>query len=179
MSENTVKYVKDFGIACDTNTRFRTAMEDEHYIDRNFRDSTGALFAVFDGHFGREVVDIVEEALPRELTKALDELGEYPSPNKIQEAIAAAFSSTDSKTDGVTGGSTCVCCLLLNDTESLSRKVLYSANCGDSRAVYSHGETVDVLTYDHRGTDYNEMNRVTVCGMLSRCKMSSMCASIK
>ncbi len=159
--------VKDVGIAYDTNTRFRTAMEDGHFR------------AVFDGHFGRDVVDIVEEILPRELTKALDELGEDPSPSKIQEAIAAAFSTTDSKTEGVTGGSTCVCCLLLNDTESLSRKVLYSANCGDSRAVYSHGETVDVLTYDHRGTDYNEMNRVTVCGMLSRCKMSSMCASSK
>lgn len=137
-------------------------MEDGYCFVDCFRGRPkDALFAVFDGHFGRAVVDILESTFHVELAKALDASGEG-TPDKIQEAIAAAYTKTDQRTKGVEGGSTCVSCLVISDPDN--SRVLYTANCGDCRGVLYMGDTVHILTYDHKGTDPNEINRVIDAG---------------
>jgi protein phosphatase PTC1 len=158
----SITSVKDIGLVLDMNSKYRKTMEDGYCVLDSFRGRPKeALFAVFDGHFGRAIVDIIERTFQVELANALDKSGEL-TPNKIQEAIAAAYAETDLKTNGVEGGSTCVSCLILSD--SINSRVLYTANCGDSRGVLYMDDTVHVLTYDHKGTDPNEVNRVIDAG---------------
>ncbi|KAF9012316.1 phosphatase 2C-domain-containing protein [Cyathus striatus] len=45
-----------------------------------------------------------------------------------------------------------------------ARRVLYSANAGDARAVLSRGGKAVRLTYDHKGSDKQEAKRITDAG---------------
>ncbi|PWZ03402.1 protein phosphatase 2C [Testicularia cyperi] len=47
---------------------------------------------------------------------------------------------------------------------SSSRRVLYTANVGDARAVLCRGGTAVRLTYDHKGSDAQEAKRITDAG---------------
>jgi serine/threonine protein phosphatase PrpC len=44
------------------------------------------------------------------------------------------------------------------------KSVLYVANLGDTRAVLSKGGLAERLSYDHRGTDPAEIERIKSCG---------------
>lgn len=153
--------VTDVGFSEDINERYRTTMEDSHCIIDGYRGNLNdALFAIYDGHSGKSTVDIVEQLFPLKLANALDELG----TEKVQEAISRAFRETDLETTCTTGGSTCVSSLILTDPNDLTKRVLYTANCGDSRAVISEDGIAHALSHDHKGTDPEEMNRVINSG---------------
>lgn len=46
----------------------------------------------------------------------------------------------------------------------MGNKVVYSANLGDTRAVLSKNGIAERMTYDHRATDYSEIERVRQAG---------------
>eukprot|EP00166_Cyanidium_caldarium_P005734 ctg_714.g297 len=56
--------VQSFGFAEDANLRFRQSNEDGHaFIDRFCGKRDDAFFAIYDGHGGREAVEIIEQRL--------------------------------------------------------------------------------------------------------------------
>uniref|UniRef100_A0A7S2WAS5 PPM-type phosphatase domain-containing protein n=1 Tax=Mucochytrium quahogii TaxID=96639 RepID=A0A7S2WAS5_9STRA len=138
-------------------------MEDAHIIADGFGDvATQGLFAVFDGHGGRGVVDYLYKCFEKNfLAELLHEQDKRP----VSEAFTSAYLITDIETskEGLTiSGSTAVTCLLRVEDGS---KVLYTANVGDSRAVLCRGDgTAERLTYDHKASDESEMKRIEDAG---------------
>lgn len=130
------------------------------FIDCFGGRSNAAYFAVFDGHGGRAVVDMVTTELHILL------LQELRRTTLISDALRAAFSNCDAelrrRSINNGGATACVCVL---QQERLTRK-MYTAHLGDSRAVMSHHGTASRLTSrsDHRATDPVERKRVLEAG---------------
>ena len=87
---------------------------------------------------GKETAEYVRDHLHENLIIAMNN----PDLNSTEKQLEYAFYMTDieSKNAGVkNSGSTCVCVVLRNEGD---KRVLYSANAGDSRSVlYSSGRT--------------------------------------
>lgn len=174
--EKPFKSVRDIGFAEDRNARYRRTMEDGHCMIDGFRGvDRDALFAIYDGHGGRGVVTLVEKLFHENVEKCIQEMilqsnndgnnnnsgpqHEYNS-EQVKQAIQQAYKLTDEGTKEVQfGGATCVSCLLLSNRDSNSR-TLYTANCGDARAVIAENWEAKVLTYDHKATDPEEQKRI-------------------
>jgi len=141
-----------------------------------------ALFAIYDGHGGRGVVTLVEKSFHENVEKCIQEMIILQSNNnnnnnnngsnsgpphhheynseQVKQAIQQAYKLTDEGTKEVQfGGATCVSCLLLSNRESNNR-TLYTANCGDARAVIAENWEAKLLTYDHKATDPEEQKRI-------------------
>lgn len=178
--------VKDIGFSEDRNARFRRTMEDGHCMIDGFGNSpTDALFAIYDGHGGRAVMSIVESCFHQHLARILSAKSEYSTvvsergqltESMVEQVLNETYRATDESTKEISfGGSTAVTCLILqlsDNTENNSknnsenqenniRRVLFSANCGDARAVISHNWTAQRLTVDHKATDVDEIKRIT------------------
>jgi len=169
--EKPHKSVKDIGFSEDRNARYRRTMEDGHCMIDGYCDhSSDALFAVYDGHGGRSVVQLVEKTFHENLEKLLRSEPEYSENRSIkvsraEELVREAYKITDQGTSGVSfGGSTAVSCLIVNassnDGDDATRRTLFSANCGDARAVVSENWIAHRLTHDHKATDDEEVKRI-------------------
>lgn len=118
------------------------------------------MFGVCDGHgtAGREVSTFVKYALPIAVEEGLnDELDE------IKQILTDAFESVhESVRENVASselsGSTC--CLTL-----IHGHKIYSANCGDSRAILVNRQRkITVLTNDHKVDVEIEKKRIIASG---------------
>eukprot|EP00397_Hematodinium_sp_SG-2012_P056051 GEMP01068871.1.p1 GENE.GEMP01068871.1~~GEMP01068871.1.p1 ORF type:complete len:281 (+),score=58.26 GEMP01068871.1:104-946(+) len=139
----------------------RESMEDGTiFIDCFGGRNNAAYFAVFDGHGGRAVVDMVTTELHILLLRELRRTTQVP------DALRSTFSNCDKelrRRNITMGGATACVCVL--QQERLIRKI-YTAHLGDSRAVMSRGGTATRLTSrsDHRATDPLERKRVLEAG---------------
>ncbi|KAK6133507.1 hypothetical protein DH2020_032753 [Rehmannia glutinosa] len=99
------------------------------------------LYAIFDGHSGREVAQYLQNNL---FDNILNEPDFWTSP---KAAVKRAFEATDNdileNVVGSRGGSTAVTAILID------REKLIVANVGDSRAVLCRSGTVKQITVDH------------------------------
>ncbi|KAK6154823.1 hypothetical protein DH2020_009071 [Rehmannia glutinosa] len=99
------------------------------------------LYAIFDGHSGREVAQYLQNNL---FDNILNEPDFWTSP---EAAVKRAFEATDTdileNVVGSRGGSTAVTAILID------REQLIVANVGDSRAVLCRNGTVKQITVDH------------------------------
>ncbi|EST06040.2 Protein phosphatase 2C (PP2C)-like domain protein [Kalmanozyma brasiliensis GHG001] len=75
---------------------------------------------------------------------------ERGSGDGIWGKLSKRFDSSDSKSKG--------------KQSSSPRRVLYTANVGDARAVLCRGGKAVRLTYDHKGSDAQEAKRITDAG---------------
>ena len=106
------------------------------------RDARGprpsALFALFDGHGGRDVVDFAAAAFGPNLAQLVADVDAGARADlTIERAVAAAYLLTDAQSHAqrhATSGTTAVSVLLRRDEPS-GGVTLYAANAGDSRAV--------------------------------------------
>jgi len=139
----------------------RGEMEDGFvFVDQFGGRPTSALFAVYDGHGGRHVVDFVtkelHEAILRELRKTVS----------VPDAMVQAFNCTDNEMlrRGI-NSSGCTACVCLLQEERHAR-VIYTAHLGDSRAVMARGGAATRLTSmtDHSAKDPLEGKRVIEAG---------------
>lgn len=121
----------------------RRQMEDEHLICTSLREQCPdlpqerdfALFAIFDGHGGKQVAMFVKTYLAVELANAFNaEDGardEKLSDKKLKKAVEATFSRLDSRISTELTGAYdgCTACVLLVNAE-----LCICANLGDSMA---------------------------------------------
>ncbi|KAJ2709414.1 mgpp2cl-1, protein phosphatase 2C-like protein 1 [Coemansia spiralis] len=157
------------GVAFSKNRRYRRTMEDAHYHKYDFGGVAGQSFmAIFDGHAGKQAAqwcgdnfaDIFlalraehpDEAVPETMNRAFLEADRRLAVDvKTQSGCTAVVAFV--KVSEVVAG----------DTVHRQR-TLYCANVGDARAVLSRGGVAKRLTYDHKGEDPNEIDRISEAG---------------
>ncbi|KXS19598.1 PP2C-domain-containing protein [Gonapodya prolifera JEL478] len=161
----------EVGFAEDRNKRCRRTMEDAHSFHYNFGGVDGAgFFAIFDGHAGKAAADWCGNNLHQVLETVLAENPAMPVP----EALHKTFLLTDEKLaerKGLHSGCTAVVSLLRTETRPTSgdsapapKRVLYTGNVGDARVVLCRGGKAIRLTYDHKGSDPTEQQRISDSG---------------
>jgi serine/threonine protein phosphatase PrpC len=131
-------------------------MEDEHVIiDAFMDDPRQGLFAVYDGHGGREAVEFassnVHHFLAEELRFGAD----------ATTALKNAFWATDQAMLAGGIGVECGCTALVVLVRGAQ---VFVANAGDTRAVVSRGGTAMRVSIDHTATDPHEARRVRASG---------------
>jgi len=150
-------------VAETMNARFRSSMEDAFVLEDDFNSKGDGLYCVFDGHGGREVVDFVEENFAKVLLTELN----FDEERSVEDCITSAYIITDIKSrqaNLMQSGCTSVTCLLQKNKDGEGR-TLYSANCGDSRAVLCcKGGKAKRLSEDHKASDKTEKTRIEELG---------------
>ena len=145
------------------NPACRKTMEDAHCIVDKFGGKPGqALFAVFDGHGGRDIVNYLSANFADILKTEM----EYENGSRsINECLTSAYLITDintSKQGILKSGSTAATVLI---REENNERVVYCANVGDTRAVACLKDGAAYrLTYDHKATDPAEVKRIEAAG---------------
>ncbi|KAJ3011414.1 Protein phosphatase 2C 1 [Thoreauomyces humboldtii] len=165
------------GFSEDKNKKYRRTMEDAHSYFYNFGQSNGSgWFAVFDGHAGKSAADWCGEHMHTNFEQVLRENPTMAVP----ELLNKSFLLTDrqlSERKGSYSGCTAVVGYIrteerpVDDSQSPGgskttrrRRVLYTANAGDARAVLCRNGTAVRLSYDHKGSDPAEARRIMESG---------------
>jgi serine/threonine protein phosphatase PrpC len=169
--------VKEFAYKEDPNYKNRGAMEDMgKCLDKYLNNPDLGLFTLYDGHGGAEIAHYLRKRLPELFAKIL-----IPLNNKfetedlnydIENSINILFNKLDDEikltSESEYMGSTAVMVLVCKEKDYISpltsRKVLYCANVGDSRCVLVSNFGVKRLSYDHKASDVQEINRVNGSG---------------
>lgn len=115
---------------------------------------------MYDGHGGRATVDFVVKALHMNL--------EHHLRRKPNEALSEAFKQSYLATDGqlrrqniLRSGTTSVTCVIRRDAD---KRMLFTANVGDSRAILIRNGKAIRLTVDHKASLPEEAKRITDAG---------------
>eukprot|EP01094_Clydonella_sp_ATCC50884_P010949 TRINITY_DN20771_c0_g1_i1.p1 TRINITY_DN20771_c0_g1~~TRINITY_DN20771_c0_g1_i1.p1 ORF type:complete len:306 (-),score=75.21 TRINITY_DN20771_c0_g1_i1:158-964(-) len=153
--------VRSVAISHDRNARFRRTMEDTH----KFVDGLGGVdhqgfFGIYDGHGGRRAAEFVADHLHENFLAEMEK-----GSSDMGEVWLRAYTATDNQigeADIQYSGTTVVTAFVRRDDNG-TRK-LYTANCGDARAVLNHGGTAVRVTHDHKGTDDDEIERIKEAG---------------
>ena len=89
--------VHSYAYAEDRNQRFRPHMEDTYCIvDKVGGDPSCGLFAIFDGHGGKQVADHCAERFPIELRKELQK-----NPQDLCKPIIDIFNKVSNRTSNI------------------------------------------------------------------------------
>ena len=134
---------------------WRCGMEDSHIaisIDLPKSKTKGMLFAVFDGHGGKEVAIYAED----NFKKILEGLEDFKNEN-YEQALTKAFLKLDSevqKQDYAMDTGTTACVVLITPTE------IYCSNAGDSRGCLSRDGKAVPLSDDHKPDNQDELKRI-------------------
>ncbi|CAG9331130.1 unnamed protein product [Blepharisma stoltei] len=152
--------VQNYSCKEESNHRYRPYMEDGHkIIDSYLGDPNQGFFAIYDGHGGSEAVDYCKNRLHEELRKALHEFSD-----DVSMAFSRCFKKVDDQlrlAGAATSGSTATIALIRKESH---QRVLYVANVGDSKAVLVKSSGFEQLSYDHKGTDASEIDRIVSSG---------------
>ncbi|KAF9281672.1 Protein phosphatase 2C 1 [Linnemannia elongata] len=154
------------GVAEDRNKRCRRTMEDTHAFIYNYEGITGhGFFAIFDGHAGKAAADWCGQHFHEVFGRILEEKSEQPGVD-FQELVNEAFLEVDRQLaealqQGRSSGCTAIMAYIRKEG---NKRVLYTGNVGDARAVLSHKERAVRLSYDHKGSDHTEAQRILDVG---------------
>ncbi|KAF9942924.1 Protein phosphatase 2C 1 [Mortierella alpina] len=154
------------GVSEDRNRRCRRTMEDTHAFIYNYEGITGhGFFAIFDGHAGKAAADWCGQHFHEVFGRILEEKSEQPGVD-FQELVNDAFLAVDQQLaealqQGRSSGCTAIMAYIRKEG---SKRVLYTGNVGDARAVLSHKERAVRLSYDHKGSDHTEAQRILDVG---------------
>ena len=147
--------IAEYSYKEEPNSRYRDYMEDKGVcIDCFLNDPSNSLFCLFDGHGGKEVSTYLQNNFPLILKEHL------PS-NNMTETLTKIFPLIDEKIKesnyyqvGATGN-------VIFITKEDNKKVIYSANIGDTRSILINSSKVPIrLSYDDRASDPSEYNRI-------------------
>jgi len=152
--------IKEYAYKEDQNSRFRPGMEDCYkVVDNYLGDPNKGLFTLYDGHGGPDVARYSKERFPDIFSKCLTE-----SNHNVKNALMTSFSKLDDEVKlGLSDnmGSTMSVVYITQETEhNTSKNVVYCANAGDSRVVLVSKDGVKRLSYDHKCSDFSEINRI-------------------
>ncbi|KAJ3059387.1 Protein phosphatase 2C 1, partial [Podochytrium sp. JEL0797] len=122
------------------------------------------FFAIYDGHAGKAAADWSGANLHETFRTLLTESPTTPIPTLLNEA----FVRTDAQLSSKRISSGCTAIVAFTRIEERipgeKQRVLYTANVGDARAVLSRDGTALRLSYDHKGTDSHETQRILESG---------------
>lgn len=150
---------------------WRIEMEDAHITKASIcsRLSTYSLFAVFDGHAGKEVARVTASEFTDHLLSIspfdkLEDKDEYKETD-LQEGIQQAFQTWDKKLrthptllkQGDRSGSTATGVLI-------TPKHYFIFNVGDSRTVLIKDKKLHFSSSDHKPTNDGEKRRIEEAG---------------
>lgn len=139
----------------------RADMEDDEVIvDKFCGEENQTFFGLYDGHGGRATVDFVVKVLHMNLESHLKN---FPAASLL-DAYKFAYIATDGqlrRQNILRSGSTAVTCVV---KEENGKRMLYTGNVGDSRAVLSRGGRAIRLTKDHKASLAEEAKRITDAG---------------
>lgn len=160
------KSVKEYSYKEEKNAVFRNTMEDFCKIFDKFNNDPGkGLFTLYDGHGGSEPVKFVKDRMPEVFAKFLKD-----SNNNVEKAFIFAFQKIDDElkvlSESENAGTT-ACVIYItkeNDIIAGSKRILYSANVGDTRSILISENKVKRLSYDHKCSDEAEANRIRKSG---------------
>ncbi|GJJ72866.1 protein phosphatase PTC1 [Entomortierella parvispora] len=154
------------GVSEDRNKRCRRSMEDTHAFIYNYEGITGhGFFAIFDGHAGKAAADWCGQHFHEVLGSILEEKGDLPETD-FQDIVNEAFLEADQQLaealkQGRSSGCTAIVAYIRKEGD---KRVLYTGNVGDARAVLCHGNKAIRLSYDHKGSDHTEAQRILDVG---------------
>jgi serine/threonine protein phosphatase PrpC len=155
-----------FGASCMQG--WRMSMEDAEICEAEFTENS-SLFAVFDGHGGKEVAVFCEKYFGSELkknshfkadgdmTKALTET--FLIMDEMLESLDGQKELAEIKGDGTASFAGCTANVIL-----IHKNMIYCANAGDSRTIMWTKNEVAHLSTDHKPEDEIEENRITKAG---------------
>ena len=157
-SDDNCTLIKSFAYKENPNRGYRDYMEDKSRVVQNINgDKNSHLFCLFDGHGGVNVSQFLQDNFYKYVKEML------PMSNP-QENFKELFNTVDNKIKDLNllniGSTACVIYI----TKENGKKVLYSANIGDTRSVLISSNDYKRLSYDHRATDTNEYNRIVQSG---------------
>ena len=157
-SNDNCSLIKSFAYKENPNRSYRDYMEDKSRAIQNINgDKYSHLFCLFDGHGGVDVSQFLQENFHKYFKEML------PMSNP-QENFKELFSKIDNKIKDLNllniGSTACIVYITIEN----GKKVLYSANIGDTRSLLISSNDYKRLSYDHRATDTNEYNRIVQGG---------------
>ncbi|KAF7049372.1 hypothetical protein CFC21_057923 [Triticum aestivum] len=139
--------------------RRRVEMEDRHVAKVALGgDPEVALFAVFDGHGGKNAAEFAAQNMPKFMAEVVRKVDGGDS-DEIEGAVKKCYLKTDEEflKREESGGACCV-------TALLQKGGLTVSNTGDCRAVLSRAGTAEALTSDHRASREDERERIENLG---------------
>jgi len=156
------EYKSVVGAGCCSETGKRNSNEDDEVLIDSYNGlGDQGFFGLYDGHGGRATVDFVVRALHLNTACLLSALGpKAPFP----EVWEKAYLMTDAqlrRRNILRSGSTSVTCVVRREG---GKRMLHTANVGDSRAVLFRGRTAVRLTFDHKASCPVEAKRITDAG---------------
>ena len=126
---------------------------------RPYPAGTG-YFGIYDGHGGRNVAEFLRLHLHLNIERELQKKGD----RSVEECLKSAFLITDlecAATGEQASGSTAVVTIIRRQGQ---KRYVYTANCGDARAVLCHSGLAVRLSLDHKATDQVEKARIEAQG---------------
>ena len=147
--------IKSFFKCENPNLNCRESMEDFSYTNINFIDKENhkmSLFAIFDGHNGKNVSEFLHKNFAKTLKKNLEK-----SKFKIEESLGNSFIEIDrilEKDENLKmTGSTATIVLIDNN-------IIYCANVGDSTCYYLSIDEIKQLSIQHNTKNKKEVERI-------------------
>ena len=152
--EENCTAIKSYAYKENPNCRFRDYMEDKGRAIENFNgDPDNALFCLFDGHGGGEVSKFLQSNFHTYMKESLP----YTD---VKKGLITLFNTVDQKIKESNffqvGATACIIYITIEN----NKKILYSANVGDTRSVLIKKNEYKRLSYDHRASDPNEYSRI-------------------
>ena len=148
---SSYKSFKDFGVAEDANKKHRKFMEDSWVIvDRMNEEDGAAFFGVYDGHGGAEAAAFAARKLHKFFQSKLNRKATPKS------AFTSSYSMTHDTMGSEIGRSGCTALTSYLRVKG-GKRLLMTANVGDSRAILIRDGNVSRLSKDHKVTDPEEV----------------------
>lgn len=139
-------------------------MEDDWDVFYPYEGSNDrALFCVFDGHAGKDAAAAAKDKFPSIFANLVDDAITDDENPDLSEEFKKAFLQTDeAMKDYEYEGCTATTVYLWRQGGS---RFLQSANVGDSSAVLVHDGTATMISFDHRPTNAQEVERIRAMGI--------------
>ena len=148
--------IESYAYKENANSRYRDYMEDKGKSIINFNSNNqNALFCLFDGHGGQEVSKYLQVNFAK-FWKEILPLNIDTYETKIKNIFLEMDKILKENNFYQVGSTACIIYI----TSENSKKILYCANVGDTRAVLIKNNSQKRLSYDDRASDQKEHDRI-------------------